>query len=159
MGKKWAHGNTFLLIALAFASALDNDLGKTPQMGWNSWNHFHCGINEDLIKQTIDTLVSTGLSSKGYVYVNMDDCWAQSRDEQGVIVPDLKAFPSGIAPLASYAHQKGLLFGLYSDAGTETCAKRPGSLGYEKIDAMTYAAWGVDYLKYDNCNNKVSWSD
>jgi len=135
----------------AVSLALDNGLGRTPQMGWNSWNKFACNINEDLIKSTIDTLVDTGLVAAGYKYINLDDCWQISRDKNNVIVPDPKAFPSGIKALADYAHSKGMKFGLYSDAGSNTCQGRPGSLGYEEIDAKTYAEWGVDYLKYDNC--------
>jgi alpha-galactosidase len=123
-------------------------------MGWNSWNHFACDINEDVIKQTAETLIATGLAAKGYNYVNLDDCWQVSRDETGKIVADPAKFPSGIAALADFMHQKGLKFGLYSDAGSMTCQKRPGSLGFEQIDANTYAEWGVDYLKYDNCNNE-----
>ena len=123
-------------------------------MGWNSWNKFGCNINEELIRNTIDTLNSSGLIEAGYKYINLDDCWQNSRDENGTIVPDERTFPNGIKPLVDYAHSKGLLFGLYSDAGTKTCAGRPGSLGYEDIDAQTYAEWGVDYLKYDNCYNQ-----
>ena len=123
-------------------------------MGWNTWNKFACNINEELIKNTIDALNSSGLLEAGYKYINLDDCWQKSRDENGTIIPDYDAFPNGIKPLVDYAHSKGLLFGLYSDAGEYTCAGRPGSLGYEEIDAQTYAEWGVDYLKYDNCYNK-----
>jgi len=132
--------------------ALDNGLARTPQMGFNTWNHFGCSINENVIKQTADVLVSTGLMAVGYTYVNLDDCWAKSRNSNGTIVADPAAFPSGIRALADYVHMKGLLFGLYSDAGTSTCAGRPGSLNYETNDANTYASWTVDYLKYDNCN-------
>jgi len=130
-----------------------NGLGKTPQMGWNSWNHYGCSINQNLIHSTIDSIISTGLAAAGYKYVNMDDCWAGWRDSKGMIHPDNSTFPDGVKPLADHAHSKGVLFGLYSDAGTETCAGRPGSLNYETNDANTYASWGVDYLKYDNCNN------
>ena len=91
--------------------------------------------------------MSTGLAKAGYKYVNLDDCWQSSRTADGVIVPDPKAFPSGIKPLADYAHSKGLMFGVYSDSGEKTCAGRPGSLNYERIDGKTYASWGVDYLK------------
>jgi alpha-galactosidase len=133
---------------------LDNGLGRTPQMGWNSWNRFGCNISEELIISTIDALNSSGLLEAGYKYINLDDCWQNSRDENGTILPDYNAFPNGIKPLVDYAHSKGLLFGLYSDAGTNTCAGRPGSLGYEEIDAKTYAEWEVDYLKYDNCYNE-----
>lgn len=104
-----------------------------------------------------NTLVSTGLRDKGYVYVNLDDCWQISRNSvTKEIVADIEKFPSGIPALAAYVHSLGLKFGLYSDAGTMTCQKRPGSLGYEEIDAQTYARWGVDYLKYDNCFNDGS---
>jgi len=139
--------------SLVLVSALNNGLARTPQMGWNSWNHFHCTINETLIRATAKAMVTTGLKAAGYNYVNMDDCWALSRTANGTIVADPRAFPSGIKALADYVHSLGLKFGLYSDAGLETCAGRPGSLGYETSDANTYAIWGVDYLKYDNCND------
>jgi len=142
----------YFIALAAVVCALDNGLGLTPQMGWNSWNKFACDINENLIKNTIDALVDTGLAKVGYKYVNLDDCWQSGRTSDGKIVVDPR-FPHGIKPLADYAHSKGLKFGLYSDAGTNTCQGRPGSLGYEEIDAKTYAEWGVDYLKYDNCYN------
>ena len=142
-----------IILILKLINCLDNGLGKTPQMGWNSWNKFGCNINDKLIRDTIDALNSSGLIEFGYNYINLDDCWQSSRDENGTIIPDLSAFPNGIKPLADYAHSKGLKFGLYSDAGIYTCALRPGSLGHEEIDAQTYAKWGVDYLKYDNCYN------
>ncbi|UJR16142.1 hypothetical protein I4U23_003053 [Adineta vaga] len=144
-----------ILSFLSTISSLDNGLGKTPQMGWNSWNHFGCHINETIIRQTADALVSTGLAKAGYTYVNVDDCWASSRDvKTKFILPDPSTFPSGMASLADYVHSRGLLFGLYSDAGYDTCAGRPGSFGYEEIDAHVYAQWKVDYLKYDNCNSR-----
>ncbi|ETO10231.1 hypothetical protein RFI_27149 [Reticulomyxa filosa] len=137
---------------LGIAKGLNNGLGLTPQMGWNSWNAFHCNIDQTLIQETIQAMITTNLSSVGYVYVNMDDCWAYARTPgTNVIIPEPTTFPDGIAPLAQLAHANGLKFGLYSDAGNFTCAGRPGSLGYETIDANTYAGWGVDYLKYDNC--------
>ncbi|XP_031378083.1 alpha-galactosidase-like [Punica granatum] len=134
---------------------LDNGLGLTPQMGWNSWNHFNCNINEQLIKETADAIVSSGLAALGYQYVNLDDCWAElNRDSQGNMVPKAATFPSGIKALADYVHSKGLKLGTYSDAGTQTCSKTmPGSLGHEEQDAKTFAMWGIDYLKYDNCEN------
>ncbi|UJR16260.1 hypothetical protein I4U23_003168 [Adineta vaga] len=141
----------FLLFSIHHSYQLNNGLGRTPQMGWNSWNHFACNINEKLIQQTADIIVSSGLAAAGYEYVNMDDCWQISRDAQGFIQADPKAFPSGIPALVDYIHSKKLKFGLYSDAGFKTCDGRPGSLGYEKKDATRYAAWNVDYLKYDNC--------
>eukprot|EP01084_Bolivina_argentea_P286210 490955_1 len=101
----------------------------------------------------MDALVGTGLAQAGYVYANIDDCWQKTRTADGTIVPDPNTFPSGMASLAKYAHSKGLKFGLYSDAGYKTCAERPGSYGFEINDADAYASWGVDYLKYDNCNH------
>ena len=145
-----------LIFSLLISStlSLDNGLGLTPQMGWNSWNKFKCEINETLINDTINYLVSTGLKDLGYNYMNLDDCWQKSRNnETKVIIPDADKFPNGIKPLADYAHYKGLKFGLYSDAGNFTCQIRPGGYGYEEIDAKTYNEWGVDYLKYDNCWN------
>lgn len=130
----------FLLISLA--CALDNGLGKTPPMGWNSWNRFGCNINETLIKQTADLMVSTGLAAKGYKYINLDDCWQIERNATTKeIIEDKTKFPSGMAALGEYIHSKGLLYGLYSDAGYKTCQGRPGSLGYETVDAQTYAKW------------------
>lgn len=125
-----------LLLCLLPALALDNGLGRTPPMGWNSWNHFGCNINETVVRETADLLVSTGLAAKGYKYLNLDDCWQIDRNLiTREIVPDAKKFPSGMAALAEYVHSKGLLFGLYSDAGTKTCQGRPGSYGFEDIDA------------------------
>ncbi|RAL47462.1 hypothetical protein DM860_011200 [Cuscuta australis] len=136
-------------------SLLANELALKPQMGWSTWNHFHCDINETLVRETADAMVSMGLASVGYQYINIDDCWAeQNRDEQGNLVPRASSFPSGIITLADYVHQKGLKLGIYSDAGTETCSDTmPGSLGFEEQDAKIFASWGIDYLKYDNCNN------
>jgi alpha-galactosidase len=124
-------------------------------MGWNSWNKFACNVSEDLIKQAADAMVSSGMQDAGYQYVVIDDCWQVDRDAQGNIVPDAKRFPSGMQALADYVHAKGLKFGMYSDAGTGTCQNRPGGRGYEFQDARQYAAWGVDYLKYDWCNHST----
>ncbi|VVA18523.1 PREDICTED: alpha-galactosidase [Prunus dulcis] len=132
---------------------LNNGLAQTPQMGWNSWNFFACNINETVIKETADALISTGLADLGYVYVNIDDCWCQTRNSEGQLVPDPKTFPSGIKALAEYLHGKGLKLGIYSDAGVFTCQVRPGSLYHENDDAKLFASWDVDYLKYDNCYN------
>jgi alpha-galactosidase len=131
-----------------------DDLARTPPMGWNSWNKFGCNVSESLIREMTEAMVSTGMKDAGYQYVVIDDCWQVSRDNGGNIVPDPKRFPSGIKALADYVHSKGLKFGLYSDAGTATCQKRPGSKGFEEKDAQQYAAWNVDYLKYDWCNTE-----
>jgi alpha-galactosidase len=151
---------TFILLAaimlcavsLTNAYSLDNGLARTPPMGWNSWNKFACDVNEQLIREMADAMVTSGMKDAGYVYLVIDDCWQIDRDAQGNILPDPQRFPSGMKALADYVHSRGLKFGLYSDAGTLTCQKRPGSRGYEFQDARQYAAWGVDYLKYDWCS-------
>src|SRR3954471_3048712 len=139
------------------AAALDNGLGLTPAMGFNDWNAFGCDVSEQLIKQTADFFVSSGMKAAGYDYVNIDDCWmTHSRDADGRLVPDPVKFPDGIKGTADYVHSLGLKLGIYEDAGTSTCAGYPGSLGHETQDARSFASWGVDYLKYDNCNNNGS---
>ncbi|MCO6006934.1 NPCBM/NEW2 domain-containing protein [Actinoallomurus purpureus] len=140
------------------AAALENGLARTPQMGFNNWNATHCDadFNEEMVKGIADLFVSSGLKDAGYQYVNLDDCWAEkNRDANGDYVPNATRFPHGIKTLADYVHSKGLKFGLYTSAGTLTCAQTmPGSLGHEQQDARLWASWGVDYLKYDNCNNQ-----
>ena len=126
-------------------------LAETPQMGWNSWNKFATDISEDLIKATADKMVELGLVDAGYIYLNLDDGWHGERDEQGFIHEDPVKFPSGIKALADYVHARGIKLGIYSDAGTNTCACYAGSNGHEYQDAFTYASWGIDYLKYDWC--------
>jgi len=121
-------------------------------MGWNSWNKYGCAIDEQLIRRQADAMLASGMKEAGYRYVVIDDCWQVGRDPAGNIVADPDRFPSGMAALAGYVHTKGLLFGIYSDAGDLTCQKRPGSRGHEYQDAAQYAAWGVDYLKYDWCH-------
>ena len=129
------------LLCIVYINPLDNGLGLTPQMGWNTWNKFACAINETLIYDSIDAFVKSGLVEAGYKYINLDDCWQKSRDENNMIVPDNVTFPNGIEPLVKYAHRKGLYFGLYSSAGNYTCRGREGSLNYEDNDAKTYAQW------------------
>jgi alpha-galactosidase len=142
-----------LLISLQGFSQKFDQLAQTPPMGWNSWNKFACdGINEQVIRKTADAMVSSGMKDAGYEYVVIDDCWQVDRDSSGFIVADPKKFPSGIKALADYVHSKGLKFGIYSCAGRRTCAGRPASRGHEYQDAISYARWGVDYLKLDWCN-------
>lgn len=141
----------WLLINLLIAQK-NQQLALTPPMGWNSWNAFGCDVSEKLIKEMTDAMVSSGMKDAGYVYVNIDDCWHGERDSLGFIHPDPKRFPTGMKALADYVHSKGLKLGIYSDAGTKTCGGKPGSRGYEYQDALTYASWGIDYLKYDWCN-------
>jgi alpha-galactosidase len=146
-----------LLLGLAGAAGAQTppawmEIARTPPMGWNSWNKFGCNVSETLIREVADALVSTGMKDAGYQYVVIDDCWQVGRDKNGTIIPDPERFKSGMKALADYVHSKGLKFGVYSDAGARTCEGRPGSNGYEVEDARQYAAWGVDYLKYDWCN-------
>lgn len=128
-------------------------LAQTPPMGWNSWNIFGGQIDETKIRAIADAMVSSGMKDAGYEYIVMDDCWQLSRDAQGNIEADPETFPSGIKALSDYIHGLGLKFGLYSCAGDYTCQGRPGSNGHQYQDALKYAEWGVDYLKYDWCSN------
>jgi alpha-galactosidase len=142
---------SFLIIPTIYAQKFEG-LAKTPPMGWNSWNKFGCNVSEKLIMETADAMVLSGMKDAGYQYVVIDDCWQIARDSLGFIVADPQRFPSGIKALADYIHSKGLKFGIYSCAGDKTCAGRPGSRGHEYQDALMYAKWGVDYLKYDWCD-------
>jgi alpha-galactosidase len=151
----------FILFAATFlagpasAQLERNSLAQTPPMGWNSWNKFGCHVSEDLIKSVTDAIATNGMKDAGYQYVVIDDCWQVGRDENGSIVVDPQHFPSGMRALADYVHSKGLNFGVYSDAGAKTCAGRPGSQGHEYQDALQYARWGVDFLKYDWCSTET----
>lgn len=133
-------------------SAAWEELALTPPMGWNSWNPFGKNVSEQVIRETADAMVSSGLKDAGFTYIVIDDYWHGGRDSvTGLLYPDPERFPSGIKALADYVHSKGLKFGIYSDAGTLTCGEQPGSFGYEEKDAQLFAEWGVDYLKYDYC--------
>ena len=145
--------------ATAFASA--DTLVLTPPLGWNSWNVFHENINENQIKEVADAMVSSGLKDAGYVFLNLDDNWMDTkRDANGDLTHNPKTFPSGMKALADYVHKKGLKFGLYGDRGKRTCHhynsnwdSQSGSNGHEVQDAKKLAEWGVDYWKYDNCDS------
>jgi alpha-galactosidase len=142
-----------LVLALSFwGNLFGQELAKTPPMGWNSWNAFAMSVNEKVIRETADLMVSSGMRDAGYVYLNLDDGWQGSRDPDGIIQPNQGQFPSGMKALGDYIHSKGLKFGLYTCAGNKTCGGRWGSRGYEKQDMATYASWGVDYVKVDWCN-------
>ncbi|KAJ6013232.1 alpha-galactosidase/alpha-n-acetylgalactosaminidase [Penicillium herquei] len=127
-------------------------LGETPQMGWNSWNAFKSAVNSTVIEETVELFETLGLKKAGYEYVLIDEGWANySRTADGFLQVNQTAFPQGIPALAQSVHANGLKLGLYGDSGHYTCGWRPGSWGYEERDAQTFAGWGVDYLKYDNC--------
>ncbi|WP_421898270.1 glycoside hydrolase family 27 protein [Marinoscillum sp.] len=144
----------FILSMLLAGAQKFDGLAPTPPMGWNSWNKFSCDVTESLIRETADAMVASGMKEAGYEYIVIDDCWHGERDSLGFIQPDPVRFPSGMKALADYVHSKGLKFGIYSDAGWQTCGGRPGSRGREYQDAQRYASWGVDYLKYDWCNTE-----
>jgi alpha-galactosidase len=133
-------------------SSTSTGLALSPPMGWNSWNKFGCNVSDELVRGMADAMVKSGMKDAGYQYVVIDDCWQVSRDANANVVADAQGFPQGIKALADYVHSRGLKFGIYSDAGAKTCQGRPGGLGHEYQDALMYASWGVDYLKYDWCN-------
>lgn len=145
-----------LVLALAlcvFPALVQAQSAATPPMGWNSWNHFGRDVSDADVRAAADALVSSGMKDAGYVYVNIDDGWQGTRDVNGNIranskFPDMKA-------LADYVHARGLKLGIYSSPGPRTCANFEGSYGHEEQDAHTYAAWGVDYLKYDLCSYRI----
>src|ERR1700722_5494045 len=138
--------------AINSASALTNGLALTPPMGYNSGYANGTGISDAFLRSVADQMVSTGMRDVGYQYLCLDDGWAGSRDTNGVIVPDLSKFPNGMKSLVDYVYSKGLKFGIYTVFGSNTCAGLPGSYGHIVQDANTYAAWGVDYLKYEGCS-------
>ncbi|GAB2627786.1 alpha-galactosidase [Paractinoplanes abujensis] len=149
------------------AQALENGVARTPPMGWNTWNTFGCNINETLIKQTADALVSNGMRDLGYQYVVVDDCWFDpNRDSSGNLQANASRFPSGMRALGDYLHARGLKFGIYQVPGARTCAQSvgtypgsTGSRGHEVQDANQFAAWGVDFLKYDWCDGSGTIND
>ncbi|RIB13742.1 Glycoside Hydrolase Family 27 protein [Gigaspora rosea] len=146
-----------LIFILAFTrfTTCQNGLGyKTPPMGWNPYNAFNTSFNDTLIRQHVNIIVNQGYLSAGYRYINLDDAWQASERKDNKLSFNSSKFPFGIKDLVDYVHKNGLLFGIYSDAGTQTCGGLPGSLDYEDIDAQTFVDWDVDYLKYDNCNEQ-----
>jgi alpha-galactosidase len=153
MKKRILFGMLFSFQLALMAQKFEN-LAPLPPMGWNSWNTFEVNINEDLIKQTADLLVSSGMKDAGYTYIVVDDGWeALKRDTLGNLVPDPLKFPHGMKAVADYVHSKGLKFGIHNCAGNTTCNGFPGGRGHEYQDARLYASWGVDYLKYDWCDH------
>jgi alpha-galactosidase len=145
----------FLFVVVNIQAQKFEGLALTPPMGWNSWNTFQTKINEQLVKETADIIVSSGMKEAGYRYIVLDDGWmAMERDSiTGDLIPDPNKFPHGMKAVIDYVHSKGLKFGLYNCAGTKTCAGYPGTRGYEYQDARLYASLGIDYLKFDWCSN------
>ncbi|KAF1952269.1 putative alpha-galactosidase B [Byssothecium circinans] len=141
---------------------LKDNVGRLPALGWNSWNKFACSISEEQFLVAAEQFVKLGLKDVGYQYVNIDDCW-QIKDRRdnatNRLIPDPQRFPDGINGTAKKIHDMGLKIGIYSSAGTHTCQNYQASLGLEETDAQTWAEWGIDYLKYDNCNVPSEWQD
>lgn len=150
----WSLSPRFLIgfsTTIASSVAVNNGLSRTPALGWNNWNSLGCDVSADLLLDTASKLITLGLMDVGYQYTVLDDCWSDGRDAQGRLRVDKARFPQGMESVASEIHRHGLLFGIYSSAGHMTCARGEGSLDYEEIDAQTFASYGADYLKYDNC--------
>ena len=134
-------------------SVLGSPLITTPPMGFNNWARFECDLNQTLFTETADAMVAKGLRKAGFDRLNLDDCWLlHKRAANGSLQWDPTKFPKGLPWLADYLHEREFHFGIYEDAGTETCGGYPGTLGHEKQDADTFASWGIDYLKLDGCN-------
>jgi alpha-galactosidase len=151
----------YVLICIVFlvalpGSAAGQKLSPTPPMGWNSWNHFGCQVTAADVRGAADAMARNGMKDAGYVYVNIDDCWQGARDANGMIHPNQKF--GDMKALADYVHSQGLKIGIYSSPGPQTCAGFAGSYGFEEKDAQQYAAWGIDYLKYDWCSAEKVYS-
>ena len=152
-----------ILLCFVFTSVSSYDNGRlssTPPMGWSTWcTDDLCGLrdkcSEHEVKKRADAMVEQGMDKFGYKWIFLDDCWASTeRDATGQLQGDVDQFPKGMKELADYVHDKGLYLSLYTCIGTETCKKnRPGSYGNYVTDANTFASWGVDMVKCDNCHN------
>ncbi|HEY2585667.1 MAG TPA: alpha-galactosidase [Tepidisphaeraceae bacterium] len=129
-------------------------LAATPPMGWNSWEAFRKDFDEEALKAQADAMVQLGLRDAGYAYFVIDGGWKTSdRDPAGSLVVDPKKFPHGMKALADYLHERGLKLGLHQPAGVKDCGHdEPGSQGNEERDAALFASWGVDLIKYDQCD-------
>ncbi len=127
-----------------------NAVALTPPMGWNSWNCWALAVDDAKVRAAAEAIATSGLAAHGYQYVNIDDAWEGSRDAAGIIRCNEK-FPD-MAGLATFVHDHGLKLGIYSSPGPKTCAGYEGSYQHELADAKQYAAWGIDYLKYDWCS-------
>jgi alpha-galactosidase len=149
---EWFTSSLWVMGFFMAPSAIAQSVAATPVMAWSSWNYYTCKINDVMVRAQADALVRTGMQAAGYDYVIVDDCWQGERDASGVLHPNSK-FPD-MKALADYVHSKGLKFGIYSSPGAKTCAGFEGSLGHEVQDAATFAAWGIDWLKYDRCSFK-----
>ena len=162
--------NSLLLILLALLISCNtsdtsiNDKPKPPIMGWASWNNYTININEDIIKSQADAMVKTGLKDAGYTFINTDDGFFGGRDKQGNLLVHKERFPNGMKSLAKYIHSKGLKAGIYSDAGSNTCASYwykdsigvgMGLYGHDKKDLQLFLKeWNYDFIKVDWCGGE-----
>jgi len=141
-------------LTLPVEGSYSNGVALTPPMGWSSWNTFRNKIDENLIYEIALAMKNSGLVDAGYSYLNLDDCWQSSlRTQEGKLQGDLVKFPSGIKSLVDKINELGIKVGIYTSNGTLTCEDMPSSMGYEEIDAKTFAEWGIEYFKYDFCHN------
>jgi alpha-galactosidase len=158
--------SALVALSLHVSTALDNGLGETPLLGWNTWKtcgdsgctHDYCDEHE--VKTAAEAMAANGMQALGYNYVNLDDCWAYTRDNAtGALTWDAERFPSGMNGLADWLHERGFKFGLYTSGGDQTCSDGgrgvpiPGSEGHFEQDAASFAEWGVDYVKFDWCGD------
>ncbi|MGB6131620.1 MAG: ricin-type beta-trefoil lectin domain protein [Acidobacteriaceae bacterium] len=153
-------GAFFAPTCFASAPSHTDTSAPLPPMGWNDWAHYQCDYTAQTILENAQALVRTGLAARGYNTVTIDDCWMQkTRDSHGNLQADPQRFPRGMKPVVQAVHTLGLKFGIYEDAGTETCGGFAGSgepdgggKAHFLDDARLFASWGVDYLKLDGCN-------
>lgn len=153
-----------LLISCNTSDTSINNKPKPPIMGWASWNNYTININEDIIKSQADAMVKTGLKDAGYTFINTDDGFFGGRDNQGNLLVHKERFPNGMKSLAKYIHSKGLKAGIYSDAGSNTCASYwykdtigvgMGLYGHDKKDLQLFLKeWNYDFIKVDWCGGE-----
>ena len=126
--------------------------GHLPPMGWNSWNAFGTGNTEALTRAMCDDLLRLGLDKLGYRIVVLDDgCYLPERVD-GKLTSNPETFPSGFMAMSDYVHERGLLYGMYNDIGSNLCSGAyVGTCGHEAVDAQSYADWKIDFIKVDNC--------
>ena len=144
---------TAVAVSATPAAALDNGLARTPYLGWNTYYGLGSDFNEQTIDSVADAIVDRGLKAAGYRYVWIDGgWWSGSRDADGNITVDATQWPHGMKAVADYIHSKGLLAGIYTDAGQQGCGgNNQGSYGHYQQDVDQFAGWGFDAVKVDFC--------
>ncbi|KAF2498074.1 alpha-galactosidase [Lophium mytilinum] len=144
-----------ILFAAAFTvsvAALNNGVGKLPFLGYDTWNAFACDYDADKVLAQAQAMKKHGLVDAGYKHIILDDCFTlRNRSKDGKLVEDPDKFPDGIKAFNKQLNKLGINGAAYSDAGYQTCAGYPGAYGHEAQDLATWAEWGFDYVKYDNC--------